>query len=246
MRHRSAVAATLEGMLGRLAIALAVGVFGLLSTAASLVPASAAASPQDVASTHAYLEANYAVLHSVVRGWPADEAKIKALDQKIRGECPSAGAGSPQSEEAQKLSTEVVGALWATVYEANAKAIQRFVKTVSSLRWSKASIARGIHHYAQGLREMAALKVPDLCGDVRAWSAVGFKAAPARTDQFDRHVEAVEVREPSLGLFAPYEQTSDKRLVVHVAQLANRYGELEFTRGQSNWNMLLEVLALNQ
>jgi hypothetical protein len=233
-------------MSGRLAIALVVGAFGLVSAGAGLVPASAAASQRDVASTHAYLEANYAVLHSVVSGWPADEAKIKALDQKLHSECPSAGAGSPQSEEAQKLSTEVVGALWATVYEANAKAIQRFVKTVGSLRWSNAAIAHGVRHYTQGLHEMIALQVPNLCGDVRSWGAAGFKAAPARTVQFDRHVEAIEVKEPSQRLLAPYEQASDKSLAARVVHLANRYGELEFSRGQSDWNMLLEVLALNQ
>lgn len=233
-------------MLGRLAIALVTGAFGLVSAGAGLVPASASASQHDVASTHAYLEANYAVLHSVVKGWPADEAKIKALDQKLSGECPSAGTGSPQSEEAQKLSTEVVGALWATVYEANAKAIQRFVKTVGSLHWSNAAITRGVRHYTQGLREMVALQVPNLCGDVRSWSAAGFKAAPTSTEQFDRHVEAIEVKEPSQRLLAPYEQASDKSLAARVTHLANRYGELEFSRGQSDWNMLLEVLALNQ
>jgi hypothetical protein len=233
-------------MLGRLAIALVVGALGLVSVGANVVPASALASQQDVASTHVYLEANYAVLHSVVSGWPADEAKVKALDQKIRAECPSVGAGSPQSDEAQKLSTEVVGALWATVYDANTKAIQRFVKTVGSLRWSNAAIARGVRHYTQGLREMVALQVPNLCGDVRAWSATGFKAAPTSTERFDRHVEAIEVKEPSQRLLAPYEQASDKGLAASVAHLANRYGELEFSRGQSDWNMLLEVLALNQ
>ncbi len=208
--------------------------------------ASAAASPRDVASTHAYLEANYLVLHSVVSGWPADEAKVRALEQKIRGECPLAGAGSPQSEEAQKLSTEVVGALWATVYDANANAIQRFVKAVESLRWSNVAVTRGVRHYTQGLREMAALQLPELCDDVRAWSATGFKAAPASTEQFDRHVEAIEVKEPSQRLLARYEQASDRDLARRVAHLAMRYGELEFSHGQSDWNALLEVLALNQ
>ncbi len=210
------------------------------------MPASAATSSQDVASTHAYLEANYAVLHSVVSGWPADEAKIRALDQQIRGECPSAGAGSPQNEEAQKLSTEVVGALWATVYDANAKAIQRFAKAVGSLRWSNPAIARGVRHYTQGLREMIALQVPNLCQDVRAWSAGGFKGAPASTERFDRHVEVIEVKEPSQRLFAPYEQTSDRSLAARAAHLATHYGELEFEHGQSDWNTLLEALALNQ
>ncbi len=212
----------------------------------TVVEASAAASARDLASTHAYLEANYAVLHSVVGGWPSDEAKVRALDQKIHGECPLAGAGSPQNESAQKLSTEVVGALWATVYDANAKAIQRFAKAVRSLRWSNAAITRGVRHYTQGLREMIALEVPSLCRDVRAWSAAGFKAAPASTDQFDHRVEAIEVKEPSQHLLAPYEQASDRGVATLVAHLAKRYGELEFSHGQNDWNALLEVLALNQ
>lgn len=232
--------------MGRLAIALVVGAFGLLSAGPGLTAASAAPSAGDAASTHAYLEANYAVLHSVVSGWPSDEAKIKALDSKIHGECPLAGAGSPQNEEAQKLSTEVIGALWATVYDANANAIQRFAKTVGPLHWSNPAIARGVRHYTRGLREMIALRVPNLCEDVRAWSATGFKTASTGTDQFDRHVEAIEVKEPSQRLLGPYEQTSDRSLAGGVAHLATRYGELEFSRGQSDWNELLETLALNQ
>lgn len=232
-------------MLGRFAIGIVIGTLGLVSVGAD-VAASAAMSPRDVASTHAYLKANYEVLHSVVSGWPSDETKVRALEQKIRGECPLAGAGSPQNEEAQKLSTEVVGALWATVYAANANALQRFVKAVGSLHWSNGAITRGVRHYARGLREMAALQIPPLCEDVRTWSAGGFKAAPASTEQFDRHVEAIEVKEPSQRLLAPYEQASDSGLAKRVAHLAMRYGELEFSHGQSDWNALLEVLALNQ
>ncbi len=225
---------------------MVIGVLGVVSGRAALAPVGASASSGDVASTHAYLEANYAVLRSVVNGWPADEAKIDALDQKIRGECPSAGAGSPQSEEAQKMSTEVIGALWATVYGANARAVQRFVKAVGSLHWSNGAVTRGVRHYTQGLREMSRLQVPHLCEDVRAWSASGFKTAPASTERFDRHVEAIEVREPSQHLLAPYEQGSDKSLAARVAHLSMRYGELEFTHGQSDWNALLDLLALNQ
>jgi hypothetical protein len=233
-------------MMGRLAIALAIGVFGLASGGTGLPTALAAPSSGDLASTHAYLEANYAALHAVVSGWSSDEAKIMALNRKLHGECPLVGAGSPQSDEAQKLSTEVVGALWATVYGANATAIQRFVKAVGSLHWSNAKLALGVHHYTQGLREMMALQVPNLCQDVRAWSATGFKTAPASTDMFDRHVEAIEVKEPSQRLLAPYERASDRSLVRRVAHLATRYSELEFTHGQSDWNELLETLALNQ
>jgi len=230
-----------SGMLGRLAIAAAVVSFGL-------VPAGAGAgtTPRDAASTHAYLEADYAALHAAVTKWPEVEGAIHKLDSRFRAECPNVGAGSPQSEEEQKLSLEAAGALWATGYHTNASALKRFVAKVGGLRWSNAAVARGVRAYTTGLREMVALQVPDLCGDVRVWTAGGFKAASAGTQQFDRHVEAIEVKEVPRRLLAPYEQASDRGLAARVEHLADRYGELEFSRGQSDWNALLEVLALNQ
>jgi hypothetical protein len=227
------------GMLGRLATVTVVLICGL-------VPAGAGATPRDVASTHAYLRADYAVLHAGVSKWTSDEARVHELDLKIQAECPAVGAGSPQSEEEQKLSTEVVGALWATVYDENARVIQTFAKTVGSLSWSDSAIAHSVRDYTNGLRQMSALTVPDLCADVRTWSAGGFHAAPLDTVRFDRHVEAIEVKEVPQRLLAPYERASDKGLVARIAHLATRYGELEFSRGQSDWNTLLEALALNQ
>ena len=228
-----------SGMLGRLAIVAVVLTFGL-------APAGAAAMPQDVASTHAYLVAGYTALHAVVSKWSAVEADIHTLDLKFHAECPNAGAGSPQSEEEQKLSLEAAGALWATGYHTNASALQRFIKAVGRLRWSNPAIAHSVRKYTTGLREMVALVVPDLCGDVRTWAAGGYKAVPASTQQFDRHVEAIEVKEVPRSLLAPYEQASDKGLAARVERLTTKYGELEFSRGQSDWNTLLEVLALNQ
>jgi hypothetical protein len=226
-------------MLGRLAIVAVVLTFGLS-------PAGAAATPQDVASTHAYLEADYTALHAVVTKWSAVESDINKLDSRFRAECPNVGAGSPQSEEEQKLSLEAAGALWATGYHTNASVLQSFVTKVSRLRWSNVAIARSVRAYTTGLREMVALQVPDLCAEVRTWTAGGFKAVPASTRQFDRHVEAIEVKEVPRRLLAPFEQASDRGLAMRVEHLATKYGELEFSRGQSAWNALLEVLALNQ
>jgi hypothetical protein len=226
-------------MRGRLAIAVVVLAFGL-------TPADATATPRDVASTHAYLEASYTALRAVVSKWGLVEASIHKLDLRFRAECPNVGAGSPQSEEEQKLSLEAAGALWATGYHTNAPTLQRFTKAVGPLRWSNPAVGRAVRGYTTGLREMTALQVPNLCGDVRAWATGGFMAAPASTEQFDRHAEAIEVKEVSRHLLAPYEQASDRGLAARVEHLASRYGELEFSRGESDWNTLLEVLALNQ
>jgi hypothetical protein len=226
----------MRGWLATLAVVLTVG--GM--------PASATAAPKDVASTHEYVVAAYAALHAVVSKWSVVEAAIHKLDLKFRAECPAVGAGSPQSENEQRLSAEVAGALWATGYRTEAKVVQKFVKAVAPLTWSNPAITRSARRFTKALHEMTLLPIPDLCGDVRAWEATGFKTVPADVEQYDNRVEAIEIKEIPRKLLLPYELPGDKGLVARVEHLATRFEELEFERGQDDWNMLLETLALNQ
>jgi hypothetical protein len=226
-------------MRGCLAIIAAVLTLGL-------APTSADASSKDVASTHAYAVAAYAALHEVVSKWSTIEAGIHKLDLRFGAECPKVGAGSPQSEEEQKLSSEVAGALWATGYHTEAKVVQRFVKAVSPLTWSNPAITRAARRFTKGLHEMTLLPIPDLCGDVRAWQASGYKTVPADVEQYDQRVEAIEVKEIPRKLLLPYALPSDRGLIATDVRLDTRFGELEFERGQDDWDALLEVLALNQ
>jgi hypothetical protein len=235
------LAATLgEGMLGRLAILLAVLAFGL-------APASAlATSAQDASSTHAALLAAYKTLHSVVDSWPVLETSLNRLDRRFAAECPNVGAGSPQSEPEQRLSYEVAGALWATAYHTDAKYANAFIRAVSPLRWSNPTIARSAHKFIRGLREMMALQVPNLCADVRSWTATGYQTIPASTLRFDTHVEDINVEVPSPHLVAAYVAPADRGLYAKVEHLLHRFEELEFTTGQQQWDSLLETLGLQQ
>jgi hypothetical protein len=226
-------------MLGRLGILVVVA-------ALALAPANATAAPKDVASTHEYVVAAYAALHAVVSKWSVVEAGIHKLDLRFRAECPAVGAGSPQSENEQRLSAEVAGALWATGYRTEAKVVQKFVKAVDPLTWSNPAITRSAHRFTNALHQMTLLPIPDLCGDVRAWEATGFKTIPADVEQFDNRVEAIEIKEIPRKLLLPYELPGDKGLVARAEHLARRFEELEFERGQDDWNTLLETLALNQ
>jgi hypothetical protein len=228
-------------MLGRSAILLVVLTLGLAPAEAGAV-----ATPGDVVSTHAYLLASYRALHAVVTRWSSEEASIRKLALSLHDECPLVGAGSPQSEPEQQLSTEVAGALIATYYHTDAAIVRAFAKAVSPLRWSSPSITRLAHKLAQGRRALTILPIPDLCGDVRLWRAGGFGPAPATTERFNRRVEAIEVKEVPMRLLAPYERPADRGLSARVAHLSTRFSELEFQHGQDGWNMLLETLALNQ
>jgi hypothetical protein len=228
--------------MGRRGIATA-----LVILAFGVAPAGAlATSAQDVSSTHIALVAAYKSLHDVVATWPRMEARLSALNRRFAAECPQVGAGSPQNESEQRLAYEVAGALWATAYDADAKFANQFIDAVSPLRWSNHTIVRRGLKFIIGLHEMIALHVPDLCGDVRAWTATGFKTVPADTEEFDQHVESIDVAIPSPRILAPYVQQSDRGLFARVQRLVKRFEELEFTAGQRFWNTLLETLALNQ
>jgi hypothetical protein len=226
-------------MLRCLAIALTV-------LAVGAAPAGASETQQDIISTHVYLVAAYTALHAVVSKWSSVEADIHRLDNSVRAECGGVAAGSPQSEEEQKLSYEVVGALWATSYHADATILQRFLETVDPLAWSNPAITRGARAYARSLHAMAALPVPNICADVRSWIAGGFKVVPADTQQFDRRVEAIEIKELPRKLLSPYLRPADNALLTRVERAAHKFEELEFVHGQGAWDTLLEVLSLNQ
>ncbi len=226
-------------MLRRIAILTAV-------LAVAVAPATAGATSRDVASTHTYLAVSYTVLHAAVTTWSSVEASIHGLDLRFHAECPDVGAGSPQNEEEQKLSYEAAGALWATGYHTDAAITRAYVNTLHRLTWSNPQITRDAHRLARGLQEMTALHVPDICADVRAWSADGFRTVPSDVESYDQHVEAIEIHEIPRRLLAPYVQPADRGLRERVEHLATRFAEIEFMRGQADWIALLEVVGLNE
>jgi len=116
---------------------------------------------------------------------------------------------------------------------------------VGPLRWTDGALTRRMRAFVTGLREMIALQVPNLCGEVRSWSSSGFQTVPQSAFQYDQHVEAINVEVPSPGLLAKYVQPADRQLFARVKHLVVRFEELEFTVGQQAWYHLLEILGLN-
>ena len=218
----------------------------VLAVTAAIVPATAGATSRDVASTHTYLTASYTILHTAVRTWPSVEASIHSLDLRFHAECPDAGAGSPEDEEEEKLSYEVAGALWATGYHTDAAIVRTYVHTINRLTWSNPQITRDAHRLTRGLQEMVALQVPDICADIGAWHANGFGPMPADVEPYSQHVEDIDIHEIPWSLISPFVPPSDSSLLSRVKQVATKFEELEFVRGQSDWIALLEVVGLNE
>lgn len=212
-----------------------------------LAPANAAAAPRDTSSTNAYLVAAVSELRATIATIHTNvQASIDALNGRYATECPGAGVGAPDNGQQNPIVLELVGAGWATTFRSDARIIQAFARAVESLRWSDARITRDLASYVSSLRELSELPLPDLCADLRSWSASGFQTIPAATDQFDRRLEAIHGEPPPARLLVPYEGHAQRTLAARVANLESTLGALETTSEQAWGDMLLETLGLPQ
>jgi hypothetical protein len=209
-----------------------------------LAPSGAQASAKDVAATHAYIQADFAVAKAGVAAISRGQANIEALNSKLASECPLAGKGTPEDEASQPMSYEVAVALWAVSYGTIAGPISKFVAAVKPLRWSDARVNSIAHDYATSLHELSTLPLPNLCADVRAWAASGFKTIPPNVHALDSHLEAIESESVPLKLLAPYERGSDASLAGRARKFEVKLAETEFVVGQDDWIQVLETLGL--
>ncbi len=211
-----------------------------------LAPAGALASPQDVAATHAYIQANYALAKASVARIGLEQSRVAAFNAKLAAECPKAGLGSEPDAASQPMSSEVAVALWSIAYGADAGPIRSFVKTVSRLHWSNRKTARLAARYARSLHEYATLPLPDLCEEVRSWRASGFQVVPANAPRIDEHEQAIELEALPESVLAPYERGSDASTLERTIKLEYKLAEAEFMLGQNDWIEVLETLGMHQ
>ena len=211
-----------------------------------VAPATALATPQDIASTHAYIRANYALNRATQAKVKVAQASIEATIRKLGLECPKLGAGSPQNEESQRLSYEVVVALWSASYATDAAPIRKFASVVRHLHWSNPTLTHRAQRYATDLQDLASLQMPNVCGDVTAWKATGFKTVPATSVQLSRRVEAIEPKAIPPSLLAPYEKPADKAILATTTHIESKLQQIETGEGFNDWDQALETVGLNQ
>ena len=197
-----------------------------------------------MSATHAYIRANYALARVAVARIPISEARIQDFNRKLAAQCPQAGRGTPINEASQPMSYEVAVALWSLAYGADAGPIRKFLDTVKPLNWSSPRISRAARSYADELNALATLPLPDLCTDVRAWTASGFQTIPANVAALDRRVEAIEPHPVPNAWLAPYEQGADAALAARTRKLEKKISETEFEVGQDDWIQVTGTLGL--
>jgi hypothetical protein len=209
-------------------------------------PVQASARSNDVAATHAYIQANYRLARASVALIGPVQRKVQRLKEQLAGECPLIGAGSPENEASQPMAHEVADALWSVEYGAAAGPIASFVKAVGHLRWSSRATTRIASTYARNLHELATLPLPPLCEDVRAWKATGFQTMPPRTASLAARVDAIEPTPIPPRLLAPYARGGDTGVLTRTKALETKVAESEFILGQTDWIHVLETLGLQE
>ncbi len=215
---------------------------GVLGGSSVIAPGAAQAS--DASATSAYVRANYALVAAGHAHLGTSVAAYKAVLSQVRRECPRAAAGSPQNPESTKLSNEVIGAMVLSAGKPDRPAVASYLRAVKGLHWSNGAIGRAVKGYASSLGKLYGLSVPDLCGDVRAWAASGFKTLPSSTVSF---VEVFYPNWVALGLQPPglsrFEGSSQRSL----ARTAGRF-EYQLTNAEAEavetWGEIMNALEL--
>jgi hypothetical protein len=215
--------------------------------ALALAPGAALARSGNAAATRTYIKANYTLVRTARANLATGEAAIKSLTQQITGECPGAALESPQNHDAEQLSDEVVGALEVAAYNPDQASIVAFAQAVGGLHWSNRRLTHMVGAYASKLEGFTKLAMPDVCGDVRAWAASGYKTLPATTVAFDKGFFATdfEAEEVSLRLLAPYESATEASLLHRTKQLEAPLAEAE-AGAVSDYSQILDSLKLSQ
>jgi len=223
---------------GILATCLALG-------ALTLMPAGALAA-SDVATTEAYVRANYALTSTGHRLIPAARAKIKALRERLRSECPGIVKGSPQNEDSEKLTWEMIGAMTIAGYSPGISAAERFARAVANLRWSKGSLTRAVRNYVRQGDAEVHWPLPNVCADLGAWKASGYTKLPETTIRFHK-----EFYENYVGVgFMPkamlaYVPASQRGLVQRARRYEEEIAETEAFEVET-FGEIIDLLGLNQ
>jgi hypothetical protein len=198
----------------------------VLVLTAGAAPALAASS--DDSSTRSYIQANYSLVQYAAVRLGTAEALLQGVLNKVRADCPAAAGGSPQNPESTMLSYEIIGAMVIATYHAALPEITAFIRVAARSQWSNRALTRTVRSYAANLRTLSRLAPPDLCRDIRAWTASGYKTLSPRTVEFDRLFIPAWV---AIGLLPPqlrpFERSDERGLLQRSGQLEEKLGNFE-------------------
>jgi hypothetical protein len=212
--------------------------------ALAVAPAAALGASSDAAATDAYLRANLTLVSTSRAKLRTSESELRVLERSLGRECPGVIVGSPQNEESEKLTWEAIGAMTIAGYQVFKPAIARFTRAVAHLRWSNPKLTSAVRTYARQILTEVSTPAPDLCGDLRAWGASGYRTLPANTLSFYKTFYTVFV-----GVGELPSQFATRSAKASVVQRTKRL-ELELREGEARavetFGRIIDSLGLHQ
>jgi hypothetical protein len=201
----------------------------MLALGAMATPAHAA--PQNVLSTQAYIQDDYALQVAEKASLPAVRTAADGLVSQINSQCPNIMAGAPHNNETADVGWEILGSVLVALSRPEDRANINFAQRVESLRWSSRKLEHTVRSYATQVKAQAKLSMPNLCAALKAWVASGYTTLPASSVHFAEQVDAI-LTGPGPGkvplmLFAPYERPDEKTVIHQTKQL-----EVELNKSQ--------------
>jgi hypothetical protein len=208
-------------------------------------PASALAGAGDVATTQKYIQANYTLVKAGSAKLGVARAALLAVRHRIEGECANVAANSPQNPDSTELSNEIIGAMVLAAFHTDVPAGENFIRAAGGLRWSNHALTSTVQSYVGNLRVLNKLAAPNVCADVRAWVASGYRTLPASTVRFDQEFMPNWVAIGELpARLGPYERPSEKAVLRRTNQLEAQLTEFEAGDGVETWGQIMDALVL--
>jgi hypothetical protein len=186
------------------AVALAVVAVATIVDAASSGPSS---TKSDSFSTGVYLQTRYSLEQASDANLLAARTAVDAFVAHVSVVCPDVlrdappergvvqgNQGEVRSSNRSLLLLEIVTAVEVALRGPSDTTIGSFADTVKQLRWSNRELTNVVHSF--GSVEAARLKrrVPDLCQNMKAWVASGYKQVLANAEATEPSVEVPSVQ----------------------------------------------------
>jgi hypothetical protein len=132
---------------------------------------------------------------------------------------------APAGKLRQQLEGEAEIAVILTTVAPAREPVTGFATSMLRLQWRDATLTRLVHAYAHVQTSIFGLPIPDVCGDIRAWSASGYVRLPPTTTALlaqQRHAFAAdesEIEQRLLRALAPHETHAEKKLLRQAARV---------------------------
>lgn len=209
--------------------------------------AGANSAPVDVNSTRSLINDYDAMIQARAAALAAGVAAANRYVASVGRACGGVLDHAPMTgPAAQALGGEVSGAVGVQLLGPSRPALQSFVSAVGVLLWSSPTVAHAVGRFAGAVLGYERLTTPDVCGDLRAWAASGYRAVPGTTRAFNANVSADANQQSTAipaGVLARYETSADARTAAQAAQRAADFQQAVSSAVLSPLNRLLLILG---